>query len=101
MVKRSYTHKSMHWHVFLPPSHKTHLHALVALTRLYKFTSPYVLPADTINAIMGAFGNGFTAFVFPAVYHMIVYRTAKARAACLKPPPRYLHPLLWQLLHWP
>ena len=47
-----------------------------------------VLPADTINAIMGAFGNGFTAFVFPAAYHMWVYRTAEARAACLKPPPR-------------
>ena len=44
--------------------------------------------ADTINAIMGAFGNGFTAFVFPAAYHMWVYREAEARAACLKPPPR-------------
>ena len=44
--------------------------------------------ADTINAIMGAFGNGFTAFVFPAAYHMWVYRKAEARAACLKPPPK-------------
>lgn len=43
---------------------------------------------------MGAFGNGFTAFVFPAVYHMWVYRTSKARAACLKPPPKYAHTLL-------
>ncbi|CAL5229390.1 g12708 [Coccomyxa viridis] len=45
---------------------------------------------DTINAIMGAFGNGFTAFVFPAAYHMWVYRTPEARAACLKPPPRWI-----------
>jgi hypothetical protein len=48
----------------------------------------WMLVADTINAIMGAFGSGFTAFVFPAVYHMWVYRKAKARAACLKPSPR-------------
>ncbi len=32
----------------------------------------------------------FTAFVFPAAYHMWVYRTAKARAQCLKPPPRWI-----------
>ena len=48
-----------------------------------------MMRADTINAIMGAFGNGFTAFVFPAAYHMWGYRKAEARAACLKPPPRF------------
>ena len=28
--------------------------------------------------------------MFPAVYHMWVYRTAKARAQCLKPPPKWI-----------
>ena len=32
----------------------------------------------------------FTAFVFPTVYHMWVFRTAKARAQCLKPPPKWI-----------
>ena len=46
----------------------------------------HMLRADTINAIMGAFGNGFTAFVFPAAYHMWVYRKAEARAALPEAP---------------
>ncbi len=58
-----------------------------------------MLLADTINAIMGAFGNGFTAFVFPAAYHMWVYRKAEARAACLKPPPRSSSPPTYPLTH--
>ena len=66
-------------------------HCLTTIVSMHvlSHTERRMLPADTINAIMGAFGNGFTAFVFPAAYHMWVYRTPEARAACLKPPPRF------------
>ena len=41
---------------------------------------------NTINAIMGSFGNSFTAFVFPSGAYLWVYRTAAARANAPKQP---------------
>ncbi len=41
---------------------------------------------STINAIMGSFGNSFTAFVFPTGAYLWVYRTAAARANAPKQP---------------
>ncbi|KAL3149585.1 Lymphocyte transmembrane adapter 1 [Trebouxia sp. C0010 RCD-2024] len=42
---------------------------------------------NTINAIMGSFGNSFTAFVFPAGAYLWVYgRSAEARANAPKQP---------------
>jgi len=41
---------------------------------------------NTINAIMGSFGNSFTAFVFPTGAYLWVYRTAAARANAPKQP---------------
>lgn len=41
---------------------------------------------NTINAIMGSFGNSFTAFVFPTGAYLWVYRSAAARANAPKQP---------------
>ena len=42
---------------------------------------------STINAIMGSFGNSFTAFVFPSGAYLWVYgRSAEARANAPKQP---------------
>jgi len=42
---------------------------------------------NTINAIMGSFGNSFTAFVFPTGAYLWVYgRSAEARANAPKQP---------------
>lgn len=41
---------------------------------------------DTINAVQGAVGYSFTAFVFPTAAYLWVYRSAKARNNAPKVP---------------